>query len=122
MQVRHIAAPALQRGHVPARPGLDQDAVHVTLDPAVAGEILGDIRLRRLNGNPQGPGQTLRAHAIDDAEVDGLGLAALVGGHRGDRHLKQFGGRAGVHVLSVLKRLDENRVLAEMGKQAQLNL
>ena len=122
VQVWHIAAPALQRGHVPAHPGLDQDAVHVTLDPAVAGEILSDIRLRCLDGNPQGAGQTLRAHAIDNAEVDGLGLAALVGGHCGERHLKQFRRRAGVHVLSVLERLDEDGVLAEVGKQAQLNL
>ncbi len=67
-------------------------------------------------------GQPVRAHAVNDAEVDGLGLAPqIVGDHLG-KDLKYLGRRAAVDILVFLEGLDQNRVLGAVGQNAQLDL
>jgi hypothetical protein len=58
-----------------ARPGL----VHVALDAGEAREVAVDVVARRLLLDAQALRQAERAHAVDQAEVDGLGIAALLG-------------------------------------------
>ncbi|VTR68523.1 hypothetical protein DESC_710019 [Desulfosarcina cetonica] len=97
-------------------------AVDKCLDALVAGKIVIDIGLRHLVADIQFPGQTKGAHAVDDAEIDCLGLAAqLVGDHLGE-HLEYLGGRAGVDILVLLEGLDENRILRTVGQDAQFDL
>ena len=66
--------------------------------------------------------QLLRAHAIDEAKVDGFGVTALV---RTDLVLGQVideGGSAGVDILALAKGLQQSCILRHMGQHAQLCL
>ena len=60
--------------------------------------------------------------AVDDAEVDGLGAAALELCHLRERDAEDLRGGDGVDVLAVQKSLLHDLVAADVGEQAQLDL
>ena len=88
----------------------------------VAVEIVVDVGARRLVGNVQPLRQAERAEAVEDAEIHRLGHAPHVVVHRRQFDAENLHRRAGVDVLAAVERLDEHRVLAEMGQQAQFDL
>ena len=119
-QVRHVAPAAVQGGHIAPLSGAIQHAVHIALDPVIAGKVLVDIALGGLERNAQRAAQTVGTHAVDNPEIDRLGLTPLVCADRFSP--EQFGRRPGVHVLAAAKRFDQDRVAAQVGQQPQLDL
>jgi len=77
------------------------------------GHLLADLKLPR---QPEG------AHPVDDAEVDGLGLAPQLGSDPGRFDLKHLGGRAGVDVFLVPEGPNEGLVGGAVRQNAQLDL
>ena len=63
-----------------------------------------------------------RRQAVDDAEVDGLGGAAMLGVLRHGPDAENFLGGARVNVLAGAKCFDQHGVLGEMREDAQLDL
>jgi hypothetical protein len=66
------------------------------------------------------PGQS--AHAVDQAEVDDLGIAALLAAHLLRRHAEHLGRRGAVHVQPVGEGAQQRLVAAEVRHDAQLDL
>ncbi len=103
------AAEALGRFHVVADAGI---ALEIGLD-VLAGLLLRDAELGR---------QAEGGDAVDDAEIDRLGLAPDHRVHALDRDAEHLGGGNGVDVVAVaegaLQRLD----VGDMRQQAQLDL
>ena len=60
--------------------------------------------------------------AVDDAEVDGLGAAAVLGVDFAGGHAEDLRGGEGVDVVAAAVGLDQQRVGGEVGEQAQLDL
>ena len=79
--------------------------IHIALHAGVALEIFVDIGRSRLGFNAQILGQAKAAHAVDQAKVDDLGIAALLAADFIHAHAKHFGGRGTVHVQAILKAL-----------------
>ena len=67
-------------------------------------------------------GQAKRREAVDDAEVDDLGDAAVLGRLRHGSDAEDFLRGARVDVLAGAKGFDEDRILGEMREDAQLDL
>lgn len=61
-------------------------------------------------------------HAVNEAEVDGFGVAALFGRDVFGGGAEYFGGGAAVYVFAVLERGDEGFVAGEVRHDAQLDL
>ena len=78
--------------------------------PGIALEILVDELLRRGALDAELLREAERAHPVDQAEVDRLDVAPLVGRHLGERHAEDLGGGRAVDVGAFVKRLDERRV------------
>src|ERR1039458_9572043 len=87
-------------------------ALEVSIDVG-AGFLLVDAELR---------GQTERGDAVDDAEVDGLGAGSGLLVELGDGDAEDFGSGEGVDVLAGAVGVEQQRVLREVGHQAQLDL
>ena len=85
-------------------------------------EVTGDEVLGLRGADLELLGQFLGAHAVDEAEVDGLGIAALVRAHLVGRQVIDQGRRAGVDVLAVAEGFQQCRILRDMGQHAQLHL
>ena len=79
----------------------------------VAGLLLGDV---------QPVGQTEGRNAVDDAEVDGLGTAAHVGGHLVKRHTVNAGCRHSMDIETVFESVDHGRVAAHRRHDTQFHL
>jgi hypothetical protein len=54
-------------------------------------------------------GQAKGAHAVDQAEVDDLGVAALLAGDLIHRHAKHLGGGGAVHVQPGVEGVQQAR-------------
>lgn len=67
-------------------------------------------------------GQLLSAHAVDQTEIDGLGVAALIRTDLLGRQIKNQGRRAGVNVFSLAEGVEQGRILGHMRQHAQLHL
>jgi hypothetical protein len=52
-------------------------------------------------------GQAKAAHAVDQAEVDDLGVAALLAADLVHRHAEHLGGGGAVHVQPVVEGLEQ---------------
>src|SRR5678816_817323 len=63
-----------------------------------------------------------RRHAIDQAEIDYLRIAALFTAHLGRRHAEDFRGCRAMYVLAGSEGLHQARVLRDMGHDAELHL
>src|SRR5690606_3451341 len=74
--------PAAEDGfHVAIAMGFLAGGVHVAAHAGIAGEITSDVIAGFATIHTQRAGQTERAHAVHQAEVDCLGRAPLIGGH-----------------------------------------
>ena len=62
------------------------------------------------------------ADAVDHAEVDGLGRAALLGVHLAFRYAEDLRRHGGVNVMVLRERLLQRVVAAQMGQEPQLDL
>ena len=67
-------------------------------------------------------GEAVAGDAVDDAEVGGLGDAALGGGDGGGGDCEHLGGGGGVDVFVVEEGLDHGLVLGDVGEDAELDL
>src|SRR3546814_7370594 len=65
-------------------------ALHEIAYARVAREVQRDVVLRLAATNAQVARQPERAHPVHQAEVDRLGSAALVGGHRSEEHTSEL--------------------------------
>src|SRR5690606_575393 len=79
------------------------DVFHVLRDARVAGEIAIDIQLRRVAGDAQVGGEPEGAHAVHQAEVDGLGGMTLVGADGVGGDPEDLGGGGAVDVVALRK-------------------
>ena len=73
-------------------------------------------------GDGEFPGKFLGTHAVEQTEVDGLGLAALLGGDPVNGHVEQNGRGGGVHVFVAGKSVEQSLVTGKMGEHAQFDL
>jgi hypothetical protein len=74
---------------------------HVAGNAGITGEVAFDVSLRRAAFEAELAGEAEGAHAVDQAEVDALGDAALVGADFERRHAEDFAGRGAVHILAL---------------------
>ena len=99
VDVRQIE-PAAEHGlDVALRLGLRARLLHVALHAGIAREVQVDVFLRGAARDAELLGEAERAHAVDEAEVDRLGRAALVGGDLVERRAEHLGGGGLVDVL-----------------------
>ena len=97
-------------------------ALHVIAHAGVAAEVERDVVLRLAAPDPQLARQAERAHAVHQAEVDGLGGAALVGGDLLQLAAEHFRRRRLVDVGAGFERAHQARVLRQVGHDAQFDL
>src|SRR6202020_2529621 len=96
--------------------------IHVGADARKALEIFLDIGGSLFAGDSELVGQPERRDAVDDAEVDGFGATAHLGGHVLDRYAEHFRRRHGVNVESVAECLLEHGNVGDLRQQSQLDL
>ena len=96
--------------------------MHVFLHAPVVVQIIVDIRPGFVAGNPDVLRQGELGNAIDDAEIDSLGMAALQGGDLLHRHAEHLGGRGRVDVHMVTEGLAHGVVTGDMRQHPQLDL
>ena len=117
-----VAAAAEQRFDITLLAGLQFGLVQVGADAGETAEILLDIffgfgqRQFGIAGEAEG------AHAINQAEVDGFGEAALVVGDLFDGDVVDGGGGGAVDILIGAEGVEQGGVLADVGQDAQFDL
>src|SRR5690606_9212252 len=100
--------PAAEDGRdVAVPPGPLAGLVHVARDAGVALEIPVDVALRLAALDAELAREAERGHAIDEAEVDRLRGAALIGRDVRERHVEHLRGRRAVDVLTLSERGEE---------------
>ena len=103
-------------------PGLLAGALHVVPDARIALEIARDVVFGRRVVNAQVARQAKGAHAVDQAEVDHLGKAALFAVDLLHRHAEHLGGGGAVYVEPFVEGAQQGFVLADVRHDAQLDL
>ena len=96
--------------------------MHVFLHAPVVVQIIVDIRPGFIAGNPDILRQRELGNAVDNAEIDSLGMAALQGGDLLHRHAEHLGGRSRVDVHVVAESLAHGVVTGDMCQHPQLDL
>ena len=117
-----VEPPAEHRFHIASRLGLGLGVVHVVAHPREALEVAVDVVLGRRVVDAQRLRQAIAAHAVDEPEVDDLGVAALLAADQLRRQAEHFRCRGAVHVHPLGKGLEEGLVATEVGHDAQLDL
>ena len=102
--------------------GAELGLVHVLLHAGVALKITVNVSRSRLGFNLQIARQTKTAHAVNQPEVDDLGIAALLTADLAHRHAKHLGSGSAVHVHAIGECLEQGFVTADVGHDAQLDL
>jgi len=113
-----------------AEPGADElvaadgfeGAVDEGADAGVTLEVLFDVGAGLALVDAKLRGEAEGRDAVDDAEVDGLGAVARFFVELGDGDAEDLGGGEDVDVLAGAVGVDEERVLREVGHEAQLDL
>ena len=119
---RHVDLAAEQRGDEARLAGLLAHAVHVVPDTGIALEVGVDIGLGLGPLDAEVVRQAEGRDAVDDAEVDRLGLAPDHGVHALDRHAEDLAGGDRVDVLALVEGLLQGRDVGDVGGEAQLDL
>ena len=104
------------------RLGGELGLVHVRLHTGVARKVALDVRRRSLGLDTQVARQTEAAHAVDEAEVDDLGIAALLARHRFGRPAEHLRGGRTVHVDTLGKGPQQRGIAADVRHDSQLDL
>src|SRR5690606_14202128 len=122
MDLRQVQAAAEQGLDVTLVRSLDAGVFHVAQHARVAGEVAVDTVLGLLAIDTDRLGQAEGAHAVDQAEVDRLGTAPLVGGDLLQRYAEHLGGGGAVHVQTLAEGIEQALVLGQVRHDAQLDL
>ena len=85
--------------------------LHVVRHTGIAREILVDELLRGVALDAQLRGETEGAHAVDQPEVHGLGVAPLLGRDLADRNAEDVGCRGLVDVEPLREGIEQRGVL-----------
>ena len=96
--------------------------VHVLLHLRIGSEVPVNQLLRLGARDVQSACQSERGDTVHDAEIGGLGNAALVGGHLGEGDAEDFGRSRRMDVHAVAERVDKMGVAAQVGHYPQLYL
>ncbi len=96
--------------------------VHVALDPGKALEIAIDVGRCGAALDAQALGEAESAHAVDQAEIDRLGITPLLGGDRLRRHRKNLAGGGAMNIHALFERTQQAGILADVRHDAQLDL
>ena len=88
----------------------------------ILSEILLNQRRSLLAGDAELLAETEGRDAIDDAEVDALGIAALVFGDLFHRQVVNLGRRGGMDVETAVEGVEHVLVLGQRGDDTELNL
>ncbi len=116
-------APAAQQGlHVAVLGGFLADAIQVFFDAGELLEICFDEILRFGQGQFGGARQAKGRHAIDQAKVDGLGMAAHFLGHFFERDPVNGCRGGGMDVLPGAEGVQHGLVTCHVRHDAQLDL
>lgn len=92
------------------------------LEPLQPFKIAGHERLGLGQRDLELLRQLLRAHAVDQSEVDGLGVAALIRGDLGRRGVEEEAGRAGMDVRAFAEGRQQRLVAGKMRQYPQFDL
>ena len=122
VDVGQIQTAAEQGFHIAQTACLLFGTLHIFCHARVACKITLDEHFRRHIVNAEGFGQPEAAHAVNQAEVDGFGVAALLCGDVFGRHAEDFGGGAAVHVFVVLESSLQGRVAGKVRHNPQFDL
>ncbi len=122
VDVLQVQAPAEHRFDVTVLVRLPPGAIHVGPHAGVAGEVAVDVALGLVAADAQLARQPESGHAIDEAEVDGLGGPALVSGHAGRFDAEHLGGGGLVDVLVSRECLEQALITGDVRHDAQLDL
>lgn len=117
-----LAAAAEHRRDIARLVRLGDDLVHEGAHARIARKVAADVVARFLARDVQVARESEVADAVDDAEVDGLRVAAQLGRDLIQGDAEDLGGRARVDVLAALERIDEVLVARHVREQAQLDL
>ena len=117
-----LAAAAEHRRDVARLTCFGDDLVHEGAHAGVALEVAADVVAGFLARDVQVAREAEVADAVDDAEVDGLRMAAQLRRDFLQGDAEDLGGRARVDVLAALERIDEVLVARHVREQAQLDL
>ena len=102
--------------------GQGPGALHVRAHAGIALKIHVHITLRFAALEVELAGQAESRHAVNQTEVNRLGLAPLIAGDGVQPHAEHFAGGGAVHVQIVAKRGQQARVLGQVGHDPQLYL
>ena len=122
LELRQIPPPAIERGHIALGLGGLDDVLHIGADAAVVGEIGVHIGPGLVGADADILGQGPGRDAVDNAEVDGLGVAAHLRRHLVQGDPEDLGGRDRVNVLTGGEGRLHMGVAGDMGQHPQLNL
>ena len=122
MNFRQVQAATEQGFDVALLAGLLAGAFHIAQHARVAGEVAVNVSLRLLAIDTDLFGQTKGTHAVDQAEVDGLGAAALVGGDLLQVHAEYLGSGCAVHIEIMAEGVQQTGILCQMRHDPQLDL
>ena len=86
------------------------------------GEVRVDVLLGFFPRNPEALSETVGLHPVEQAEVDHLRRTPLVRRHRVRVDVVDSRRRRRVNIEVLFERVDESRVVREMGEDAQLDL
>jgi hypothetical protein len=118
----HLAAAPEQRRDVAVLLGLRDRVLDEPRHGREALEVAVDELLRLLLRDPQPVREPVGGEAVDDPEVDHLGLRAHADGDVGVVDAEHGGGGLGVDVLPAPEDVLQHVLAGDMGEHAQLDL
>ena len=121
-QLREVAPAAEQRLDVAALGGQTARFIQVLAHARETLEVDPDEVLRLGQRQVGRAGQAEGAHAIDQPEVDRLGMPAHLGRDGRLRYAEHGRRRGGMDVLVFMEGLDHRLVFRDVGNDAQLDL
>ena len=127
---RPIAAPDVGQHDASTKQGLHKallrrsgfGVLHVLPHPRKSRKVAVDIVARSLLIDTQCLRQAVSAHAVDQPEVDRLGISPLLAAHVSHRDTKDLCGGRPMDILALNKGTGHAFVGAHVGHDAQLNL
>ncbi len=121
-QLRNIPAAAVKGLGIANLPGVRHHPLHIGPDAVVVVQVVVDIGPGLIAEDADVLRQGEFRDPVDNAEVHGLGMAALEGRHRLRGHAEYLGRGGGVDIRAGAEGLLHGLVPGNMGKDPQLNL
>ena len=116
MDLRDIAPATKDRGHIPMVGRLPDARLQEAIDAGKASLVIGDQGKGAVVVQVTDPArQSPRRDAVDDPEIDGLGLVALVTGNILGAPAEDLGSDGGVDVQSPMECVEKAGILRKMG-------